>query len=408
MSTQRSRSRVKVDKTAVMQFVSDAGTIVQPRNTIVAYQEEAMTDVVTDRYRSRVRNGEIINNALTYSSSVKASGTGSWIQNHNTSSSSYSLQGDGSVTYHALLDVGFVPTSLSVTLDDDKLVAVAKHHAIANIDSTPFDFFEDVLELSETIRFLRNPFTSINRILRVFNYRRSRLLKRNFRTEVLRVKALADLWAQYRFAVAPLLRSAMEAMEAYETKVFRPKRRTARGHASKSGSDFVVRSFGIGGGQTLGFDITAEAETSVHAVIIYEHDNPLASWQFKLGLRAKDLPATMWEILPLSFMVDRVVGIKNTIQGLTNLSDPSVKILAGNVSVRKTSSLSRKLSENSIPGWSVQLSGDTYVESDFTLNRSPWQPSLSDVVPRVQLEGLVRDVETTLDLIAITLGFIKV
>jgi hypothetical protein len=145
----------------------------------------------------------------------------------------------------------------------------------------------------------------------------------------------------------------------------------------------------------------------VHATIFFEVTNPLKDWNFLLGLRMKDIPTGLWEIVPLSFMVDRLLNIKNTISGAVNFLDPTVTFLAASTRIKKTTTSN------------ITFTGCTYLEDLYTYklenpdtvkhevfeyNRGLWEPTFSDVVPPFTLGGLVEDIAKTADLIAIIVG----
>jgi hypothetical protein len=107
-------------------------------------------------------------------------------------------------------------------------------------------------------------------------------------------------------------------------------------------------------------------------------------------------------------MVDRLVNIQLGVKGLTNLLDPSVRILAASVADRTTkyqTLRARDRHENN--GCSFTLSGGLRSIEAFNYNRTPWVPVVSDIVPRVNPKGLVQDASSIVDLIALILQRVK-
>jgi hypothetical protein len=278
---------------------------------------------------------------------------------------------------------------------------LAKLRALANIDTTPYEFMEDMFEIRETIRFLRNPLHGLLRLSRAF---KKDLNKLSLGDATKQLKAFANLWLEYRFAVSPLVRSAYGIADAMSHPIpQRPKRRSARGFAKSNARDAwspVYRPFT--------FDCKNSIESEWKASILYEVDNPLLSRADSFGLRAKDIPETIWAVLPYSFMVDRVVNISDSIRGLTNLLDPSVKILAGSLTEKTDRKFSVQLISQSSPSYAVSIDSDVFHDDQFTYNRTVWKPTASDTLPPVQIGGLVRDVTSTTDLLALILANFKV
>jgi hypothetical protein len=293
-------------------------------------------------------------------------------------------------------------------------VADAKRHALQHVDSTPYEFLEDLAEIGETISFLKSPLHSIKNLFSAYKRSRKKVKKyyENTPGTAEELKALADLWAQYRFALAPLIRSVMNAAEVLEKfdSIERPKRRTAHGWG-KEFSLARVETYAphkpYGPADTLVFDYTkvSDAEAEAHAAIYYEVSNPLVDWKFALGLRLKDIPVTMWEIVPLSFMVDRLINIKSMLTGLINLADPTVTILAGSVTTKRSERVNITLEDwfSSLGTLTVLMTkNDSVTFETFTYSRDLWDPAISDTLPRFTPGQLVKDVTSLLDLLAIT------
>jgi hypothetical protein len=290
------------------------------------------------------------------------------------------------------------------TLD---VIKQAKSKALANVDSTPYEFFEDLLEIKETLRFLRHPLKAMADVADNFSIRKRKI--RNIRDANQRAVALANLWKQYRFAFAPLLRSILNGVEAFRKfeELTRPVRRNAHGYSKDSESVTHYDSPWTGGGinqKRFNYTMLNQKEVKAHAAILYEVSNPVADWQFKLGLRAKDIPNTLWQVFPLSFMYDRVLNIGDIISGLMNFADPSVTILAGSVTERTTGTIditcTRRSNTYSYHSYIVQ-NPDTLRLTSFVLDRTVWSPSVGDVVPPLTPGNLVADVTSILDLIAL-------
>jgi len=293
----------------------------------------------------------------------------------------------------------------------NNLVDIAKQHALASVDSTPTAFMEDLGEIRETIQFLKNPIHGLQRLTDTF-IKNKRTIQ-GIRNKLERAQALAELWSTYRFAVQPLLRSMVDLLEllAHE-KPSRPKRQRASGRSkdsSESTEPTIYRATPIQYNQVYKYEALGYRELNAHATILYEVSNPLADWRYLLGLRLKDMPTVAWELLPLSFMVDRLINIRGMIAGVVNYLDPNVEILAASITKRDLSQYTYSFTEwqHSYYMPNIWLKNPDWVQyEDFAMERQTYVPSIIDAIPTLTPGGLVKDLETTLDLLAILLGLI--
>jgi hypothetical protein len=360
-----------------------------------------MTDVVTPHFWSRKKAGDIINNPCSYLLTHRDSGGGSLTQTKGTES--YTFVGD-SLTLYWIAWHG-----LSISRPDlplrplEDLVSEAKAKALAKVDKNPFDFGETIGEVRETIRFLRHPLESLHNISLAFRgqYRSYDVRKRI--KAVGKTIALAELWAQYSFAAGPLFRSIDDLFAALTTgHRDRFRRETSHGLAK---DDATITSTHINNfsGQTETFQLYDTRKVEAKATIIYDVKHPLDDWRFKYGLRGKDLIVTAWELTPYSFMLDRVISIKNALNGLLNLGDASIDIRAASVTVRDDYVYWTRLSDVQDAGWMTSTNGDRVVEHIFKYDRTPYTPSASDVFARPDWSGLVSDTTRTADLVSLIL-----
>jgi hypothetical protein len=360
-------------------------------------KSESIRDVVTPGFYRRINNGDVINNPCNINISENISGGGSYnaVGTGPNDGKSYATFGGSITSYHMS---NHSMQHITVITDDDiaSRIALTKLRALAAVDSTPFAFGEDMLEIRETLRFLRDPLYTLRNIAeRMRKFYRSRTRK-----GINSQKAFADMWLEYRFAVSPLVQSAMSIIEAYnDTTSKRPKRRTARGFSTHTDetSDSAIGYYTPSIYDE--FSRKGKVTVDIHSGILYEVSNPVNDMNFRLGLRLKDIPETLWNIVPLSFMVDRLVDISSSISGFVNLVDPSVTILAGWTRVKTESEKEIQFNAQTNPNWSVQVSGDVVKEKSFSYDRSPWNPSVADLVPSFTPDNLVSDVTKTLDLL---------
>jgi len=373
------------------------GVLVSTRQTRVLQASEEMHDVVVQGFGKRSNAGEIINNPMSYSkSSVFCSVGGK--STIKQGGSTYEIYGQGSLTEFQRYDKGspwvngIYPVPAEPTLD---VIQAAQSKAMGNLDRSPYSFAEDIAEMRETFRFLKDPLGSLRDLSKSFKkdvdvYSAKKYLNR--------AQAIANVWLQYRFAAGPLIRSAHDLLEAQSDSIRRPVRRTARGNET-----YKVQNSGLGKAKSYyWYEGSTTVESETKAGILYEVANPLNDWQFKYGLRFKDIPETLWAITPYSFMVDRMFNLSQAIRGVTSFLDPRVKILAGWVTQKRTQTSTLSYIDYSYPSASaVTITPDVRVVEDFTYDRSVWEPSMKDAVPVLELSGLIDTSTKLADLAAL-------
>lgn len=389
-------------------------------------QSEEISDIVTPDYHKRIKQGAIINNPCLYERVLHSETSGSYTAVRTSDSDRYDASGGSTTNYHrSISGIGYL-TGANITEEAAYQASRgAKFYAISRIDTTPYAFAEDVGEVLETLKFLRSPFSSLLKLGKTFerdvflkSKRKAKKLKltkreessRLFNDTVYRAELLSSAWSEYRFAAAPLIRSAMDVMEAatwYEG-VTPPVRRSSRGKVLLA--DKVNDTYRHNHTATIydDFDRTNSHDVDIRASILYQVSNPVQDMRWRLGLRTKDIPKTMWELLPLSFMVDRVIDIKHTIAGITNLLDPQVKILAGSVTYRSEQKSTISFVGQVNPGWVVTVNPDVEEHTWYTYTRDTWGPSFIDTVPQIKMRELTDSITKTVDLVALTLNSLSI
>lgn len=380
-------------------------------NTTMSSFSSSMSDFVSPNYRERKERGEILINPCTMSVDQRTTtGSGSVTQVQNAAPHDvWTATGTGTITGYYDAYGGGLPSYTEAPLPDLIMqVELAKQKCIANIDSTPFSFAEDLAEIRETLRFLRDPLATMRKLS--FNYRKAvekikkyrnpRIAQKRYAKTL--AKDLSSVWLEQRFAVMPVFRSVVKLMEAYETEtVYRPERRTSRGIVeapSKSDSRVVTK---VSSGRTFTYQCSANSFGSVRAGIIYEVENPIVNLQYKYGLRFKDIPETFWAVTPLSFMVDRLYNISGFIGGAVNLLDPNVDILGAWVTTKRERTVSIGVRSILESGYTSTIVPDDIVDRHFEYQRTEWEPTFADTVPTLELRGLVDSAAKATDLLAL-------
>lgn len=359
---------------------------------------KSMQDVVVDNYFTRIKQGEVINNPVLIEETVYlAAGGGSMTQTQG--STTYHFSADSLTRY---LEVLWHPNAViipPVVVDEAQLISLAKAKALGRVDKSAYSFGEAIGEVRETLRFIRNPLRSLHDISYAFK-RKMRDVRSGRKAS--RLAALSKGWLSFRFAAMPILWTVQDAVDATMKKISLEKRRVASAVVRKNYSDSETLLLPISDDVDT-FDVSVESEYKVKGYVIYEVSNPLYDWRFKYGLRFSDLPETIWQLQPYSFMIDRVVDISAAIRGLSVLADPSISILGGGTVVEETTSSTKSFLSKSDPGWSTTVSPDSYTETYKRKQREPWEPTISDIISKPDIRGLVSDATKTADLVSLIL-----
>lgn len=375
---------------------------------------KSMTDVETEGFYKRSRDGEIINNPMTLVTK-QFDGAGG-ITSHDNENG-YTDVRSGPLFDYYVGNSSLVPgydLSHETSLD---LQAMAKLKAIANIDPTPYSFAEDLAELRVTAGHLFSRANDLKKLSSLFQKKERRLkrrmrepsLKRKFQNAEYRASQVSQLWLEYRFAISPLIRSISDLMEAANEQIGTyPDRLTSRGFEEFK---FDVFADGVYDSAVLNIPIKGNSRgyEKVHAGILYTVTNPLRDFRFKYGLRNKDIPVTLWAVVPYSFMVDRVYNVSAALRAITNLLDPSVNILSGWVRTKKFEAITENMDGSSkVPygngtyNYLFNFSGTKTYSEEFSYDRTPWSPSFADTIPTPTWVKLVDSFTKAADVVALS------
>jgi len=284
---------------------------------------------------------------------------------------------------------------------------------VSKVDQTPYAFAEDLATIKETYHFLRNPLSSIADIALAFNkfvQRQQRKGRRGRLSDAVRLsRAISSAWAEYRFAFRPLLKSSHDALEAlFRELEGRRKHRKDKAvvHFRKKSSSDSSLDVQI---TTRAWNITAQRDLEYFASIAYRVSNPVDSLGWTLGLRANDVPKLMWDLVPYSFMLDRMLDIGSAIQGFVNLTDPNISILGACTTAKTTTVQSKMITQWNLSGYTPSSSSSGSVEViSTTYDRLPADVSVSSVIPSFMPDGLIDTSTKLADLVALSVQRLRV
>jgi len=246
------------------------------------------------------------------------------LQQGSPASAALDLRYTGNVMDYAL---GFVmPVQAYGLLRTDSLrfqhLSLTK--AFAKSKASVYQVMIYLGELKETVEMLLNPLSALKAFMKQPSSKR--LLAGE--------KLVGDLWLQYRYGFLPLVLTIQDVIEQLVVKLhkgFRVKQYRAGSHLSVSRTSGTLD-------QNLCAELLLRSQRSVEtgiqgfATLTTKHN----TWSHEriLGTRWQDLPATLYELTPLSFVWDWIWNIGSWIQSI--VPDPSVTYIANTVSIKRT------------------------------------------------------------------------
>jgi hypothetical protein len=297
--------------------------VTQEKGTVMAGEHRECIDILTPHYHRRKWQGEILNNACSIQrDSYKCTSEGSISIDLQDTWGSETVKGD------LCQFVGGVQDGVSVSeLEQKRIQNAALVKAYVNMNSSPVLGGEILSDISKTASMLRRPFKGAIDLLGQLTKRRNRLLE-SFGGNV--TKANAKAWLELRYGWKPVIQDGIEAVLQGE-KILRKLNtgfRVARGE-EKSAQREHRYSFdaGILGGSFIavgtGFN---EARFASNVGVIYRMMPTSLSDQTRqaLGLNARSIPATLWEIVPFSFVADWFINIGPFLEAISPRSDIQV------------------------------------------------------------------------------------
>lgn len=216
---------------------------------------------------------------------------------------------------------------LSTDLGTMTNVALAK--AFAKVDSAVMVSGETLKDLGATVGMLRRPFKGAFDLLSRMTKARNRHLGK---TAVSATKANAGAWLEYRYGWKPLILDCEGLMDEASKKREHVNKRRLVARAGERLSYNNTRPFvnqPLSEGST--FRVTGshnlEHEVTASAGVIYGVKNRTTSEELSriFGTRARDLPATLWEIIPYSFVIDWFVNVGPWLSAVTPNPDVNVE-----------------------------------------------------------------------------------
>lgn len=336
MDTSRTRSETSLVPTYVTaRATTTSGTpVAAPYNQDQVYgsggtvgYNNVISDEAHKNFAKRKKRGEIIMGAMQLSKWSRAYTPSSLqVVIPSWGNERWNWNGDLAIGLEQAVNrVGKLPDTIGdVSLI--KNVAVIKAHAKINESSIMSG--EILSDLGKTVSTLRHPFRSASQLVeKMINHQGKRLKKSgsNF------AQATADTWLENRYGWTPILLDAMTIVkESHRIRESAARSMVVRA-SEVSNSTFRASVANVAGSENLSgflYDGTAVSviEISAHCGLIVRVENLTTSdslLQF-FGLRTVDIPATLLEVVPYSFVVDWFLGVGPWVSALT--PNPGVTI----------------------------------------------------------------------------------
>lgn len=325
--------------------------------------QKYIDDVVTPGFKTKSSKGIIVNNPV-YINTHEASGqiTGMYVKTRKSG-----LTCTGS-TEKVRVQEGYIPDTLNaydrlhpiidaaVSQVLPSLVTLAGTSAMSSMKEPDVMLGVTLLEREETLRMLRRP---QGRLIDLLKSIRNQMRKdRKWRKRMGRRKVaitlgnyIIDRWLMYRYGIMPLVYDIQGLMKAATAPIaLSAQRHTARGKACANvDSDGIdsyteyttTRSHNVG---------TASAVVCARAGIMYVHTMDMRN---RYGLSLGDIPSTLWESIPLSFVPDWAINIGDYLQAIQ--IDSSTKILSTWTTVEQTRTheYTRSFSAKTDPNYNI-------------------------------------------------------
>lgn len=309
---------------------------------------------------------------------------------------------------------GGLPTPIVATPSipsTNDLYKVAKSKILNQVGRPDYSFGEPLGEILNTYRLIKAPFKTVTRLIKSFGKKVEKAHKLSHKRRAIYA---ASVYAEAKWGIRPLLKVVDDACAAtadrlYKKQVHRIQRysRTEEATGINIGRTSASRNFLTTVNSHTYYvqkSIRVTREVNVGIRFYYADTGGLSTL---LGLRAQDIPGVVWELMPFSFLIDRVYNVKQFLNGSANFLSGTTKYIGGWESSRvKTettlvvTNIHQSTSVNLRPSPSRT---NPQITTDFSYGRDKWEPQLADARPPALAGKLVSSLSSTADLAAATL-----
>jgi len=295
-------------------------------------QFKRISDTPTPNFERRRKRGDVILNPVDIYTISRTGGSSNWKFGKHPYWGIRQFQGE--VATH---EFGNIAKNSRIFDDIDAAKVSVLQKAYASAGADLFSSGEFFAELGQTLSMLRKPMGNSRRLLSKISKLKSNLVASGQSV----TKAMANAWLEYRYGWKPLVHdvyNVAEAVNSLRKKVAPRGLLTARGGVTLRDKQVVRASTPVPSGLTgLDRETRYTIECKVSAGVIYVVDLDNSGYERSLfGLNPRNIPSTIWELVPYSFVVDWFMNISGWLAVI--MPNPAVSIRGNWVTTKLKSS----------------------------------------------------------------------
>jgi hypothetical protein len=339
-------------------------------------------DVSTPKYRQRSLRGDIINNP--YRSTIiehKVQSIGSWSIDRIAACTGTNFKSSLGTNFRQQMTavglMGLVPYAHDSFME---LAQLAGTRAWANVQKPQLSGLVEMAQLGKSIALIRATSKRISSLLD--NAKRRKLNSK--RRKATLGEYLAGDWLSYRYGFSTLVYAMEDAFEAVAAPRV-GKRQTARGNSASG----VITSSDVQTSSDSFFDFeltrTNTISREVRSGVLYTSEFTTAN---RYGFGVSDIPSTLWELFPYSFVADWFVNVGDYIRAMTPKA--GVRVLSEWTTTKDYSEQKGELA--SLPTQSSQYTyggscGGTYtIQTVKTVRNPSASRALTSLIPEINFQ----------------------
>jgi len=221
------------------------------------------------------------------------------------------------------------PLPYDSSADLPRMAEIALVKAMAKVNPSTVTSLEIFNDLDKTIRMLRRPLSGSRQLMKKI-FKRSRKFSTRSARDL--AKASSDAWLEYRYGWKPLILDCENVIDEVRnlSDSIGVKRKVVRASVG-NGESVRTQSFdriplSPGSNWDASGAVTVTQRVAAHAGVIYETKfRGISDKACQIaGSRASDLPRSVWECIPYSFVVDWFFNVGSWLEAVTPKADTNV------------------------------------------------------------------------------------